>query len=102
MELSFTHITTADILIYKDELLFGEEFRGSQVLRGSGPDLGRNAVRSAHHEDGISLRVGEDIFRHVNGNEQPDAIAHRNFVFVFRIVLANESELCLAEAGGCE
>ena len=97
LELPFGHHAAAHVLVHDDVPLAGEEHGGPDPRLVRRP-VRRHAVGRALQQDGIGPRV---VLRHVDGSEQPGAVAHGHVTLHLLIVLDDVPRVgvALAEDG---
>ena len=82
-EFAFRHPAAAHILRHEDVPLVGKLAARPQSRRIFVHSVRPAAVGRADHQERILFRC---VLGHVDGGVQPHAVAHRNHVFIFRVV----------------
>src|ERR1700682_1232363 len=83
LESSFGHVAATNILVDEDETVALEHWRGAETSRVLISAVRTDAVRGTNHKEGVGLGR---VFRHIDSGEEPDAVAHRNAIFVLCVV----------------
>ena len=82
---AFRTVAPAHVLQHEDELLLRVMLERPSGIEVTVFTVGFQTVRRARQQDRPRLRF---VLRRIDGSEKPHAVAHRDFVFEFGVVLA--------------
>ena len=83
-ELALRHVAAAHVLKNEDVSRLVEVGRGAELRAVQVDTVGADAIGRAVDQERVGVRT---VFGDVDGCEQVNAVAHRDSVFIFRVVL---------------